>query len=116
MSMSDLQAELRAMHDRLGQILAMMEGRGAPVAPRQPTASAAGGYFDRANRAHRIAAEEIFDRLNISEKRRAYFYNRLLQNIRIGELAATIEAEDAEFHRMFPQAARGGGGRGSGRR
>lgn len=96
--MTDLRTELRAMHERLGRILRELDG-----APQQSTAPR-DERFDPSNRAHRMAAETIFDRLEITEKRRGWFYNKRFHGIRVSELEAIIEAEDAEFRRMYPRA------------
>jgi hypothetical protein len=93
--------ELLEIRQRLDQLLARWNGAPAARAP-------IGELFDFGNRAHRIKAEALFDKHQVREKGRAFFYNRVfLAGTMLEDLDAIIERRQAEYRRLYPTAARG---------
>lgn len=97
--MSDLQRELRDLRDRLDRILSNFE---RPAQQHRPL----GERFDYANENHRMEAEAVFDELEISDRRRSWLYNNVLNDgVHLADLRRVIEDEDATFRRRYPRAA-----------
>lgn len=95
----DLQHQVGALiHD-------LKNDAGEPsIEEEQPIQSKA--YFDSANNAHLEAVHRIFDRYQLSPRRREWFINRGLHGVRMFNVADEIAKQVKIYEERFPRATR----------